>query len=191
MSGIEWSIPVDLQGILRVIASDPLIRWDGIHGAAHWGRVLENGIFLAEQTGADRTVVTLFAVLHDSRRINDGHDPQHGYRGGELAKSLRNTHVFLEDSQFELLYDACLRHTDGHTEADVTIQTCWDADRLDLGRVGIWPEPRKLCTAAAKAKLTIAWALQRSQEEYVPSFVATDWEAARFPALNNASAKRR
>ena len=28
--------------------------------------------------------------------------------------------------------------------------TCWDPDRLDLGRVGITPNPRYLCTDAAK-----------------------------------------
>lgn len=28
-------------------------------------------------------------------------------------------------------------HSDGYTEGDITVQVCWDADRLDLGRVGI------------------------------------------------------
>jgi uncharacterized protein len=49
------------------------------------------------------------------------------------------------------------------TEADVTVQTCWDADRLDLGRIGIKPEPRFLCTAAAQDPALIEWALLRSQ----------------------------
>ena len=34
------------------------------------------------------------------------------------------------------------RTTPMATEADITIQTCWDSDRLDLGRVGMMPEPR-------------------------------------------------
>jgi hypothetical protein len=33
---------------------------------------------------------------------------------------------------------------------DVTIQTCWDADRLDLGRVGIRPDPARMGTEAGK-----------------------------------------
>ena len=32
---------------------------------------------------------------------------------------------------------ACTDHTKGQTAADITIQTCWDADGLDLARVGI------------------------------------------------------
>ena len=41
-------------------------------------------------------------------------------------------------------------HSDGRVDADVTVQTCWDADRLDLGRVGKRPDPRLLCTPAAR-----------------------------------------
>ena len=33
---------------------------------------------------------------------------------------------------------------------DVTIQTCWDADRLDLWRIGIEPRPEYLYTEMAK-----------------------------------------
>ena len=39
----------------------------------------------------------------------------------------------------ELLIEACKYHSDGFTEADITVQTFRDADRLDLGRVGIRP----------------------------------------------------
>ena len=38
-----------------------------------------------------------------------------------------------------MLEEACRLHTNGQREADVTIQTCWDADRLDLLRVGTHP----------------------------------------------------
>ena len=40
--------------------------------------------------------------------------------------------------------------------------TCWDADRLDLGRVGIRPDPRRLFTAAARSPELLSWAYQRS-----------------------------
>ncbi|MFM7531655.1 MAG: hypothetical protein ACKO5J_04035, partial [Rubrivivax sp.] len=53
-------------------------------------------------------------------------------------------------------------HSSGLTEADVTVQTCWDADRLDLGRVGIRPSPRYLCTPAARQPETIARAYAAS-----------------------------
>lgn len=143
----------------------------GVHGLAHWGRVAENGLRLAFQTGADRTVVALFAVFHDARRVHDGDDGGHGLRGAMLASELRATHLDpLNDEQFDLLYEACAHHTDGRTDADPTVQTCWDADRLDLARVGITPAARYLCTAPAKDPETIRWAIDRSRMNHVPGF---------------------
>ena len=54
---------------------------------------------------------------------------------------------------------------DGFTDADLTVQVCWDADRLDLGRVGIEPIPEKLCTEPARDSKMIAWAYRRSLNE--------------------------
>jgi uncharacterized protein len=107
-------------------------------------------------------VVELFAVLHDSRRLNDGRDPEHGLRAAENAVRLHGQFYELDDGELALLCDACLGHSDGFTEADVTVQTCWDADRLDLGRVGVEPAPHKLCTSVARDPLIIAWAYRRS-----------------------------
>ncbi len=81
----------------------------------------------------------------------------------------------LEDHQFHLLYRACEGHTHERDHPDVTIQTCWDSDRLDLGRVGITPHPSRLCTAVAKRPETIRWADARASSRLVPDFVATDW----------------
>jgi len=41
-------------------------------------------------------------------------------------------------------------HSDGAVDADPTIQTCWDADRLDLGRVGIKPAAKYLSPVASQ-----------------------------------------
>ena len=116
----------------------------GTHGLSHWARVLENGLKLAEQTGANKQVVALFAVFHDARRQNETIDPGHGARGGELASQLRSKYLDLGEDDFELLVTACAHHTDGMVDGDVTVQTCWDADRLDL-----WPSRtvsgRRLC----------------------------------------------
>ena len=35
-------------------------------------------------------------------------------------------------------------HSDGELHMNATIQSCWDADRLDLGRVGKRPYPKYL-----------------------------------------------
>lgn len=49
-----------------------------------------------------------------------------------------------------MLREACIGHSDGHIKAVPTVQACWDADRLDLGRVGIIPTARYLCTDVAR-----------------------------------------
>ena len=125
------------------------LLWNGTHGVGHWARVLENGIRLAKETKANIEVVQFFAIFHDSCRVNECTDPDHGERGGNLALAFRDEWFVLSDGEWDLLYEACAGHTDGETEADITIQTCWDADRLDLGRVGIIL-PHKLCTPAPR-----------------------------------------
>ena len=139
-----------------------LLDWDGIHGWPHWQRVRENGLRLAGATGADLTVVEMFALLHDVARWNNGWDPEHGRRAAALLGSLPRDLVPLDPAQLELLAHACTHHTEGLLEADVTVQTCWDADRLDLGRVGTRPLPHLLCTAAARHHEVITWAWRRS-----------------------------
>ena len=73
----------------------------------HWARVLENGRRLSEVTGARSHVVNLFAVFHDSQRINEGYDDGHGRRGAELARELRGIAYELGDEDFNLLIEAC------------------------------------------------------------------------------------
>lgn len=165
----------DLRPILTAVLDEYALLRDGVHGLSHWARVFENGERLAQVTGADVDVVQLFALFHDSKRINDGHDPDHGQRGAEFALSLRGDLFDLSDDNFNRLYRACAGHTHELTHPDVTIQTCWDADRLDLGRVGITPHPSRLCTAEAKKRETINWAHGRACFFIVPDFVRDEW----------------
>jgi len=132
-----------------VTAYRPLNPWC-IHGPGHWGRVRRNGRVLAVGAGADVLITDLFAVFHDSRRVSDGWDPSHGARGAEYAAELRGVTYDLPDEDFERLHYACTWHTEGKHHDDATIATCWDADRLDLGRVGVVPRPEFLSTALAK-----------------------------------------
>lgn len=163
------------SSLLAAIRTQYRLAWRGTHGAIHWARVLENGLRLAELTGANVEVVKLFAVFHDACRLNEHTDKHHGRRGADLAARLRGKSFVLGDADFELLYDACSRHTDGLVEGDITVQTCWDADRLDLGRVGIRPEPRYLCTAAAKDNQVIEWAHDRADRGIIPAFAIELW----------------
>ncbi|WP_435009485.1 hypothetical protein P12x_000737 [Tundrisphaera lichenicola] len=169
----------DVKGILDVVLDDYTLPWDGFHGVAHWARVLENGLMLAEETNADIEVVRLFALLHDSRRVNEGTDPDHGPRAAEFAGTLRGRFFELTDPQFELLHRACAGHTHERTHPDVTIQTCWDADRLDLGRVGITPDPKWLCTEVARRPETIKEAHGKATFGIIPEMVQEDWGICR------------
>jgi len=121
------------------------------------------GLELSRSTGADPLVVELFAWFHDARRFNDFGDPEHGDRGAALARELCGEFFTATDTQMALLEEACCGHSDGHLQADVTVQTCWDADRLDLARVGIIPDQNKLCTEAARSPLLIKRAVERSE----------------------------
>jgi uncharacterized protein len=168
-------MPLNLRLIVHAILEDYALPWHGTHGVAHWARVLENGLRLAEMTGADLEIVQLFALLHDSKRVNECTDLDHGRRAAEFAKELRGRVFDLPDREFGLLQVACAGHTDEQTYPDITVQTCWDADRLDLGRVGITPEPNRLCTAAAKRADVLKWADGRACFGVVPKLVMDDW----------------
>lgn len=138
---------IDLEALWQfVIEANPVSPFS-VHGPDHWKRVERNGRLLATRSGADETVVRLFAMFHDSKRRNDSWDPGHGKRGAEYAATLRKGWLEpLTDDQFELLHFACTWHTDRDHHEDPTIGTCWDADRLDLGRVGVIPSAKFLNT---------------------------------------------
>lgn len=164
--------------LLRAILEQYELHPGGPHGIAHWARVTENGRRLAERTGASRDVVELFAVFHDACRENDGDDPGHGARGAMLAERLRGSGFDLSDEDFAHLRIACARHTDGKTDGDVTVRTCWDADRLDLGRVGIRPRSRYLCTGAGRDSRTREWANRRALGAKIPRLIRTEWRVS-------------
>lgn len=167
--------PIQLRQVLEVILQDYQLPLNGDHGISHWARVLENGRRLSPETGADLEVVSLFAVLHDSCRINEYGDPNHGPRAARYAETLRGQVFDLNDEAFELLQLACAGHTLQKHDPHPTIQTCWDSDRLDLGRVGIEPDPHWLGTAPARRRETILWADGRACLRHIPELVVTEW----------------
>ena len=60
-----------------------------LHGLEHWHQVEFNGLMLAKKTHADETIIRLFALFHDSRRVSDCYDEFHGKYGAEYAEKLR------------------------------------------------------------------------------------------------------
>jgi uncharacterized protein len=141
------------------------LDWHGIHGFRHWGRVLKNGMLIAQaEPDVRKDVVRLFALLHDHERRDDGGDPYHGERAVDNIHARLAGKVFTLDSQgLELLTWAIAEHSNGaNSAAPPTVLACWDADRLDLGRVGIRPDPYYLGTATARRPDVIAAAYRRS-----------------------------
>jgi len=126
----------------------------GIHGAGHWRQVERNGLMLAEKNGLGAEgvlVVRLFAVLHDSQRENDGWDAGHGARAAAYAREVRGKLFELEDGLLEKLERACAGHELGKVTTDLLIGACWDADRLDLVRIGVVPREELMNTPVGKA----------------------------------------
>lgn len=123
------------------------------HGISHWQRVERNGILLSTENGSLRKgvrikVVLAFAYLHDKCRIDDWEDLEHGIRAAEMIPTIRNTILKdLDNEEIDLLEKACRHHTTEHRTGNETIDICFDADRLDLGRVGITPDPERMATA--------------------------------------------
>lgn len=147
---------------MNLLGSEFRLDWGGIHGAPHWARVRRNGLMLAKLNDAREDVVECFALIHDIQRMHDGTDPEHGRRAADYARKLNASYLHLNAAALEMLIYACEYHSHGLIEADVTVQTCWDADRLDLGRVGIRPDPNRLSTAPAKEREVLESAYRRS-----------------------------
>ncbi|MFA5964519.1 MAG: hypothetical protein WC804_10935 [Sphingomonas sp.] len=148
--------------LIRAACAEFALDRGGVHGTGHWERVRVNGAYLAEREGANRWVVEIFAYIHDIKRHHDGGDPEHGLRAADWAQWANGRHFELSGEELDLLVRACTHHSKGLTEEDVTVQCCWDADRLDLGRTGKVPHPKYLCTATGRNPRVIEWAYARS-----------------------------
>jgi len=65
-----------------------------------------------------------------------------------------------------LLAFASEEYTNGSVGQDPTVGVCWDADRLNLWRVGIRPDPRLFSKEAARSEERIARARDMQQEDF-------------------------
>jgi uncharacterized protein len=142
---------------MGLVQSNKMNPW-GLHGLAHWWRVRHNGLLIAEAMGAIPRVVRLFAIFHDSQRLDDGWDKEHGPRAaawldrvrheGESLTSIcpcdttRALIRALPTDEFDALHMACDQHTSAKMHDNATVATCFVADRLDLSWVGYRPDPR-------------------------------------------------
>jgi len=139
----------ECKRIFALISRQSRFITSPIHGLHHWQTVERNGHYLSQYTGANVKVISYFAYFHDCMRENEDIDPKHGYRGAMFAVAHKNQ-LGLTETQFEMLMRACKGHTYGRKTACPTVATCWDADRLDIGRVGITPNSSYLFSDEAK-----------------------------------------
>lgn len=140
----------EIDEIIKRVLSDTTANVHSIHGRTHWDRVASFGRRIAENEEVHARILLLFAYFHDSQRLNDGRDPEHGPRAAEYVGRFPRHLLGLSDPDIERLQLACRHHTYECETDDLTVRACWDSDRLDLGRVGIVPDPDRLTTGTAK-----------------------------------------
>lgn len=137
--------------LIRIAAEDYALCLHGPHGPAHWARVIENGKALAAMYGVNPRIPELFGAFHDCRRITENYDINHGARGAQALVDRRNRYG-LTSKEFSTVVMACAFHATARPEGDWPLEAriCFDANRLDLLRVGITPHPLYLFTEFAK-----------------------------------------
>jgi uncharacterized protein len=164
----------DLRRKLEAFARFPSV----IHGSGHWFRVRRFGALLAEREGlppAARQCVEIFSLVHDLARVHDGGGNQHAIDGAQYVDDVVPA-VFgaVPQGQVEIVRMAIRYHSDGlvarrasehglfdplEGPPDLVLRTvacCWDADRLDLPRVGIRPHPDLMSTTSWREVLPLA-----------------------------------
>lgn len=122
------------------------------HGITHWQHVEAFGLAMADQCpAADRDVITWFAYLHDCMRGCEGVCMQHGPAAAKFINKIRKTYLSdLSDEQVRTLKMACRYHTSRRRTGNLTADICLDADRLDLPRVNITPDPKLMASDIGK-----------------------------------------
>ena len=138
-----------MKELVSKVIKEAKLAESSIHGVGHWQRGERNGAYLCQFNHANFDVVRLFALFHDSKREDDYRDLEHGPRAEVYLRSIKDL-VPLESGHFENLCIACRTHTVGKIPENETIATCWDADRLEIGRVGIQPSEKFLVNQEAK-----------------------------------------
>ena len=156
---------IDIPNLPDIIAwAEERFSASDIHDISHGRRVAINGRLLCDcfdkrtlwfmrkyKDKPNLRVITLFAFLHDSHRVDDGCDMEHGPRAAKALNDIRFSLLsYLSDKEFEQLKDAIKYHTSAKTHPDITVAICFDADRLDLVRIGIQPDPQYMATRCGK-----------------------------------------
>lgn len=158
--------PLDLDELLVAVRQHSTGLGSSLHGEEHWRAVAATGLTLmANEPLADPTVIFCFGLLHDTMRVSDGFDPDHGRRAEHLAGELHaDGTLAIAAFQLDALAPALAGHADGETSSDPTVGVCWDADRLHLARIGIEPRRDLLSTPIGDLRAAVAAATETRSE---------------------------
>lgn len=151
---------IDWLGLCEHVVSHAPLATSTLHGIQHWANVIRTAGMLGHRiSGINRRVTVLFGLIHDCCRWNDGRDPDHGLRAAAFARKLQGRFLVLEKDEMDRLATACAGHADGQVTDDLAIGACWDADRLNLVRLGIAPMERymSLDTTVTMAPSIVSW----------------------------------
>lgn len=157
MGGMDELTPSAFGKLVETVVARAPRADSTAHGEAHWRAVAWTALELAgEVAGADPVVGLLFGLLHDSQRIDDGHDPEHGPRAAAFTRELARAGLLpVEEARLVVLCRAIAEHTTARPTDDPTLGVCYDADRLNLWRIGVRPYERFLSTEPAKRREVI------------------------------------
>lgn len=129
-----------------------------VHGPEHWRRVESFGSYMWDPKKTDIDVIVAFAYLHDVEREDNLDDLGHGPRAAELVDSLRDGLLsYMSNRQIRLLKKACRLHSCVDRTDNATVNTCFDADRLDLPRCGTAVDPGRLATHYGRMICLTQW----------------------------------
>ncbi len=119
-----------------------------LHGVSHLRRVAILSGRLANAVGEDVESAVVMGFLHDCARKDDGNDTEHGHESAFLARGLIDR--FYPHLDVNRICEAIAGHADGEVTTDPLTACLWDADRLELKRIGRTVDPDLLSTVVAK-----------------------------------------
>lgn len=124
-----------------------------IHGMSHLRRVAILSGRLAVAVGEDVESAVVMGFLHDSARKNDGNDIEHAHDSAILARELLER--FYPSLDADRICEAIAGHADGKVTSDPLTACLWDADRLELKRIGRTIDLGLLSTETARRLIRI------------------------------------
>jgi len=134
----------DWERLLTEARDGAVLAHEPMHGERHWRAVAWAGLRISElRPDLSRIILVAFGLLHDCRRETDDWDPDHGARAARVALRSRPLKRLAGVEGRELVAEACRLHERGPiTPASAQIGACWDADRVNLVRLGFSLDPR-------------------------------------------------